>query len=80
MLWDPILKLNLHFFQVAGLMNSAHEPTKKTQLHWIAQNALSKLTLNKEKLDMIYLKTSLTIYPTLNYLVFTQFLIIKIQS
>ena len=35
--WDPVLKLDLHFFVFAGPMNSAHGPTKKTQLHLNAQ-------------------------------------------
>jgi len=45
-MWEPVLKLNLHFSQVADPMNSAHRPTKKTQPLKNAQNALPKLTLN----------------------------------
>ena len=33
-LWNSILKLNLHFSQVMGLMKSAHRPTEcETQKH-----------------------------------------------
>ena len=32
--WDPVLKLNLHFFQVASPMNNAHGPTKKKCNRW----------------------------------------------
>ena len=40
--WNPVLKLNLYFFILAGPINSAHGLTKKMQSHL---NALSKLTL-----------------------------------
>jgi len=40
-LWDPILKQNLRFSVLAGLMNSAWDPGKKCQTQtWVVFSAI----------------------------------------